>query len=70
MHASGFTSYASLMVSDSGSVAGSKAFALTLLESLPGIETIMVLFVLAVLIQSVRVALASALAWSDQPAYA
>ena len=56
MRASGFPSYASLLISDSGAVlANGQSFLYTLLESLPGPEVILTLALFAVLIQSLRV---------------
>src|SRR5262249_29998247 len=53
---SGFTAYASLIVSDHDVVfASGNTFLATLLESLPGPEVVIALAVLAVLIQSLRV---------------
>lgn len=60
LEASGFTDYASLIVSDHDAVlASGNAFVYTLLESLPGPEAVLVLALIAVLIQSVRVMIAS-----------
>jgi hypothetical protein len=68
MIASGFTTYASLAVTDSGTVFTSgSSFFLTLLESLPGPEVVASLAFLAILIQSMRVALASGIAWAYAP---
>jgi len=64
MHATGFSSYASLMLSDGGAVLGNgHAYLLTLAESLPGPETILTLLALAVLIQSLRVMISSGIEW-------
>lgn len=60
LRTSGFTDYASLLVSDHDAVlASGSAFFYTLLDSLPGPETVLALALLAVLIQSVRVMIAS-----------
>jgi len=62
---SGFLSYASLLVSDSGAVwTNGQSFAYTLLESLPGVEVMFTLALLAVLIQSLRVMIASGIEWA------
>ena len=60
LRTSGFTDYASLIVSDHDAVfASGTAFFYTLLESLPGPETVLALVLIAVLIQSLRVMIAS-----------
>jgi hypothetical protein len=60
LETSGFTDYASLIVSDHDAVlASGNVFLYTLLESLPGPEAVLVLALIAVLIQSVRVMIAS-----------
>lgn len=65
MNESGFSSYAWLAVSDSGSVfANAHSFFYTLLESLPGIEVIVTLALLAVLIQSLRVLIISGIEYT------
>jgi hypothetical protein len=72
LQTSGFTDYASLIVSDHDAVfASANVFLYTLLESLPGPETVTVLALLAILIQSVRVMVASYLdATAPRPALA
>jgi hypothetical protein len=61
---SGFTAYASLAFSDGPALSGHLgAFGTALLDSLPGPEAALALAVLAVLIQSARVALGSGAAW-------
>ena len=53
--ASGFTAFISLLGSDSTLIAGHfNTFLLTLLESLPAVETILMLFVLAVFLASLK----------------
>jgi predicted nucleic acid-binding Zn ribbon protein len=55
---SGFTQYASLVISDSGILAGYwKQFAVTLVESIPGVSLAVVLVVLLVLVWSARSAI-------------
>ena len=64
MTASGFLTYASLALSDSGTVMStSHIYLLTLLESLPGPEVIVSLALLAVLIQSLRVLIVAGIEW-------
>lgn len=61
---SGFSAYASLAFSDSGAMsAHASSFGATLLESLPGPEAALTLALLAILIQSARIALGSGAAW-------
>ena len=64
MTTTGFSSYASLVFSDSTALLGiSHTFLLTLLESLPGPEIAVTLFFVATLIQSLRVLAASSVEW-------
>jgi hypothetical protein len=64
MTASGFSAYLSLLISDSASVpALGNAYLYSLLESLPGFEVALALFFVAVLIQSLRVLIASGMDW-------
>ncbi len=65
MTMSGFSSYASLAVTDSGTVfANGQSFLFTLLESLPGPEVMLMLALLAVLIQSLRIMVASGIEYT------
>lgn len=71
MSASGFTSYASLAISDSSVVFGSgQSFLLSLLESLPAPEVMFSLALIAILIQSIRVLVASSIEWAWAPRFA
>lgn len=61
---SGFTAYAGLAFSDGSALAAhASAFGTLLLESLPGPEVTFLLLAFAILIQSVRIALSSAIDW-------
>lgn len=65
MAASGFSAYASLFISDGSLVpAFGSSFLLSLAESLPGPEVALALFLIAVLIQSLRVLARSSFEWA------